>query len=138
MGSNPMPSAVHCDDDAPNRLVSGASVLAVAAISIFGYGQSRSFLTASLSVMHAVIAGLARCRRAGHTVTTTGGTMSAQVAIVCDECGDLGNVGSTPHDARAILDSWARRHGMDLCPLCRFIAESRVRMSQAVTADDAS
>jgi len=57
--------------------------------------------------------------------------MSAQVAIVCDHCGDLGNVGSTPQDARAVLTGWRRRHGMDLCPLCRFIADSRARMATA-------
>lgn len=60
--------------------------------------------------------------------------MSAQAAIVCDHCGDLGTVGSTPHDARAVLSGWTRRHGMDLCPLCRFIADSRARMTQAAAA----
>ncbi|PSL05200.1 hypothetical protein CLV30_10465 [Haloactinopolyspora alba] len=60
--------------------------------------------------------------------------MSAQVAIVCDQCGDLGNVGSTPHDARTVLNGWSRRHGMDLCPLCRMIAESRTRLTHTGTA----
>lgn len=55
--------------------------------------------------------------------------MSAQVAIVCDHCGDLGTVGSTPHHARATLSGWTRRHGLDLCPLCRIIAENRARLA---------
>lgn len=57
--------------------------------------------------------------------------MSAQVVIVCDMCGDRGGVGSTPQQARAELRSWDRRHGMDLCPLCRLLVESRARMSNS-------
>lgn len=61
--------------------------------------------------------------------------MSAQVAIVCDQCGDLGTVASTPQHARGILNGWSRSHGMDLCPLCRFIADSRTRMAHAAATD---
>lgn len=63
--------------------------------------------------------------------------MSARVAIVCDQCGDVGTVGSTPNDARAVLAGWTRRHGMDLCTLCRFIADSRTRLApvEAVPAN---
>jgi hypothetical protein len=53
--------------------------------------------------------------------------MSALVAIVCDECGDVGTVGPTPHEARAELVAWTRRHGHDLCPLCRLVAEAHDR-----------
>ncbi|WP_157552467.1 hypothetical protein [Jiangella gansuensis] len=57
--------------------------------------------------------------------------MSAQVAIVCDQCGDLGTVGSTPERARSVLSGWSRWHGQDLCPLCRFIAQNRARLAAA-------
>ncbi len=53
--------------------------------------------------------------------------MSALVVIVCDVCGDRGGVGSTPQEARAELRSWVRRQGVDLCPLCRLVAESHER-----------
>jgi hypothetical protein len=62
--------------------------------------------------------------------------MSARVAIICDQCGDLGTVASTPHDARAVLSGWIRRRGLDVCPLCRFIADSRTRMMAASTGED--
>ena len=51
--------------------------------------------------------------------------MTAQVAIVCDRCGDIGTVGPTPQDARAALPDWVRRHGEDLCPVCRAIDDAR-------------
>ncbi|HSJ60963.1 MAG TPA: hypothetical protein VK895_07005 [Jiangellaceae bacterium] len=57
--------------------------------------------------------------------------MSALVVIVCDMCRDRGAVGSTPQQARAELRSWARRQGMDLCPLCRLLVESQDRMSNS-------
>lgn len=55
--------------------------------------------------------------------------MSAQVVIVCDLCGDHGSVGTTPQQARDALDSWTRKNGLDLCPLCRLLTESRARMA---------
>jgi hypothetical protein len=57
--------------------------------------------------------------------------MSALVAIVCDDCGDVGTVATTPQDARAELSGWARRRGRDLCPLCRLLADSRDRLNGA-------
>ena len=57
--------------------------------------------------------------------------MSALVVIVCDQCGDTGTLGHTPHEARAELSSWARRGGLDLCPLCRLLAESEERIVTA-------
>jgi hypothetical protein len=57
--------------------------------------------------------------------------LSALVVIVCDMCGDRGGVGNTPQQARADLRSWARRQGMDLCPLCRLLVESQDRMSNS-------
>lgn len=57
-----------------------------------------------------------------------GDVMSALVAIVCDNCGDVGTVGPTPHEARAELVAWTRRHGQDLCPLCQLIAHARERL----------
>lgn len=54
-----------------------------------------------------------------------GDVMSALVVIVCDSCGDQGTVGTTPQEARAALDSWTRRRGLDLCPLCRLLTDSR-------------
>jgi hypothetical protein len=56
--------------------------------------------------------------------------MSALVVIVCDSCGDQGTVGSTPQEARAALDSWTRRRGLDLCPLCRLLNDSRERLAR--------
>ena len=50
--------------------------------------------------------------------------MSALVAIVCDQCGDVGTIGVTPNDARGDLVGWSRRQGRDLCPLCRLVGES--------------
>ncbi|HSI92167.1 MAG TPA: hypothetical protein VK925_01645 [Jiangellaceae bacterium] len=57
--------------------------------------------------------------------------MSALVVIVCDLCGDQGTVGRTPKEARSALESWSRRRGLDLCPLCRLLTESRERMAAA-------
>ena len=57
--------------------------------------------------------------------------MSALVVIVCDQCGDAGTIGHTPQEARADLTGWTRRHGLDLCPLCRLVAESEERMASA-------
>lgn len=54
--------------------------------------------------------------------------MSALVVIVCDQCGDHGNVGHTPHEARSELEAWTRRHGLDLCPLCSLLIASQERM----------
>lgn len=56
------------------------------------------------------------------------GTMSALVVIVCDQCGDTGSLGHTPKEARAEQSAWGRRHGKDLCPLCRLLAESEERL----------
>lgn len=53
--------------------------------------------------------------------------MSALVVIVCDQCGDTGAIGQTPQEARASLSAWSRQHGLDLCPLCRLLAESEER-----------
>jgi len=55
--------------------------------------------------------------------------MSALVVIVCDLCGDHGSVGKTPQEARDELDSWTRKNGLDLCPLCRLLTESRSRLA---------
>ncbi|MGH3922574.1 MAG: hypothetical protein ACRDTT_06850 [Pseudonocardiaceae bacterium] len=60
-----------------------------------------------------------------------GGEMSALVVIVCDQCGDTGTMGHTPHEARAELSAWARRGGLDLCPLCRLLTESHDRLEAA-------
>src|SRR5699024_4500863 len=53
--------------------------------------------------------------------------MTAQVAIVCDRCGDIGTVGPTPQEARDALPHWIRRRGQDLCPVCRAIDEAMRR-----------
>ena len=58
--------------------------------------------------------------------------MSAQIAIVCDHCGDIGPIGPTPQEARAELRGWVRKHGLDMCPLCHFILDSRVRSNARV------
>jgi hypothetical protein len=67
-------------------------------------------------------------RRRGAADGRIGGEMSALVVIVCDKCGDTGTVGHTPHEARAGLSAWARRGGLDLCPLCRLLAEAHDRL----------
>lgn len=51
--------------------------------------------------------------------------MSAQVAIVCDHCGDIGAVGSGPQELRAELNGWTWRNGLDFCPLCRLVQRGR-------------
>lgn len=56
--------------------------------------------------------------------------MTALVAIVCDRCGDIGTVGPTPQDARAALPHWVRRHGEDMCPVCRTIDDGRRRAAE--------
>lgn len=55
------------------------------------------------------------------------GAMSAQVAIVCDHCGDIGAVGSGPQELRADLNGWTWRNGLDICPLCRLVNRGRPR-----------
>jgi hypothetical protein len=55
--------------------------------------------------------------------------MSALVVIVCDLCGDQGNVGNSPHEARADMSAWSRRQGMDLCPLCTLLSQSHERLT---------
>ncbi|NED95891.1 hypothetical protein G1H11_11270 [Phytoactinopolyspora alkaliphila] len=47
--------------------------------------------------------------------------MSAQVAIVCDRCGDIGGVGAAAQELRASLTGWSWRNGLDTCPLCRLV-----------------
>lgn len=56
--------------------------------------------------------------------------MTAQVAIVCDRCGDIGTVGPTPQEARDALPDWIRRRGADLCPVCRAIDDARGRAAE--------
>lgn len=53
--------------------------------------------------------------------------VTALVAIVCDQCGDVGMpVGATPHEARAELPGWSRRNGLDICPMCRIISDDEI------------
>jgi hypothetical protein len=53
--------------------------------------------------------------------------MSAQVAIICDHCGDIGAVGAAPPELRATLSGWTWRNGLDICPLCRLVVKDRRR-----------
>lgn len=56
--------------------------------------------------------------------------MTAQVAIVCDKCGDIGTVGPTPQEAREALPDWVRRRGEDFCPVCRAVDDARHRAAE--------
>lgn len=51
--------------------------------------------------------------------------MSAQVAIVCDRCGDIGAVGAAASELRPGLTGWTWRNGLDTCPLCRLVTDYR-------------
>ncbi|NED99279.1 hypothetical protein [Phytoactinopolyspora halotolerans] len=57
--------------------------------------------------------------------------MSAQVAIVCDRCGDIGAVGATAPELRDGLNGWSWRNGLDTCPLCRLVTSDVSYAGQA-------
>ncbi|AYY11836.1 hypothetical protein EF847_02980 [Actinobacteria bacterium YIM 96077] len=53
--------------------------------------------------------------------------MSAQVAIICDYCGDIGDFGTAAQDLRARMNGWTWRNGLDICPLCKVVETIRER-----------